>query len=81
MKVALLHLSTTLLLLVAGCHQTATEVVRSQATMELSCSEDKVQVEPVDKDGNYRATGCGKKASYHCEGWDSAQQQPICQTR
>jgi hypothetical protein len=79
MPTALLRLMA-LPLLVAGCHQTAAEVIKSQASLELPCSEDKIQVEPTDKNGNYRASGCGKKATYHCEGWDSANQQPICET-
>ncbi len=63
----------------AGCHSTAAEVVRSLASTDLACPENKVQVKPGAEKGSWLADGCGKKASYACGGWDSYNQAPVCQ--
>lgn len=69
-------------LVLAGCHSTAVEVVRSQAATDLACPEAKIQVKPDAKEkGTYQADGCGKNATYACEGWDSYNQAPVCQPK
>lgn len=67
-------------LAVVGCHSTAVEVVRSQASTDLACPEAKIQVKADAKEkGTYEADGCGKNATYACAGWDSYNQAPVCQ--
>jgi hypothetical protein len=70
--------SFVLAMLVAGCHSTSVEVVRSLASFDFSCAEDKIQVTPTRDKGTFHADGCGKSANYTCEGWDSYSQKPIC---
>ena len=62
----------------AGCHSTSVEVVRAHAADDFACAESKVQVTPEKDKGSFRAEGCGKHATYTCEGWDSYNQAPVC---
>lgn len=43
------------------------ELVQAKAASDFECSAEKVQVRQVN-DGNWKATGCGKKSSYVCSG-------------
>ena len=63
----------------AGCHSTAVEVVRSEASTDFACPESKIQVKPAQEKGTYLADGCGKKGTYVCGGWDSYNQAPVCE--
>jgi hypothetical protein len=52
--------------------------VQSAASSDIACAEKDIHVTPMQPKGTYRAEGCGKKATYVCEGWDSYDQKPIC---
>lgn len=62
----------------AGCHSTSAEAVLSQASTDFMCAEPKVHVTPTKDKSAFVAEGCGKSATYTCEGWDNANQAPIC---
>jgi hypothetical protein len=68
-------------LAVAGCHLTSVEAVQAVAGTDFFCSEDKVKVAPAQEKDTFVAAGCGKKATYVCEGWDSYNQKPICRQK
>ena len=78
-------------LALAGCHSTAVEEVKSLASSDWACPQDKIQVTPTKEEGcrlgggetpcTYAADGCGKKATYECQGWDSYSQKPLCRSR
>jgi hypothetical protein len=67
-----------IVLAVAGCHSTSVEVVRSLASDDFPCPQQKIQVTPGRDKGTWRADGCGKSGNYTCEGWDSYNQKPVC---
>jgi hypothetical protein len=81
MPSALLRIAIVLSLAVlGGCISKITQgTVREKASRDLSCDEAKIQVEEVEAPPKtYRAEGCGRKALYRCDSWDSYEQQPIC---
>jgi hypothetical protein len=64
-----------------GCvGKIALKTVRTKASSDFACKESEIKVTELPDAGpkTYRAQGCGKKATYACEGWDSYAQEPIC---
>jgi len=56
------------------------KTVRDKASQDLSCKPDQIKVAAVGDAGDtYRADGCKQHAVYVCEGWDSYDQEPVCQ--
>ena len=54
--------------------------VREKASKDLSCKPAEIKVSTVGDAGDtYRAEGCKQHATYVCEGWDSYNQQPLCE--
>jgi hypothetical protein len=75
-----------LLLTAVSCKEQYVGAVRSAATDDLRCAEEKITVTPVEDTTHehltaktfYRATGCGASGTYVCEGWNNWDQKPIC---
>jgi hypothetical protein len=70
-----------IVLVALGCvSKVALKTVRTKASTDFSCKESEVKVVELPDAGpkTYRAQGCGKKATYVCEGWDSYSQEPVC---
>jgi hypothetical protein len=57
-----------LLPLAVGCVP-YTDLARTQASAELRCPEERIEVDKTTS-GFYEATGCGQRAKYQC--WDDA---------
>ena len=88
-------LAIALALLAAGCADAAAQTaVKTQASDDLRCAEEKLQVAQIEgtSDGGtlharngtmwtpraYRVVGCGKQLTYICDDWNSYDQTPIC---
>lgn len=57
------------------------EVVAQRAVFDLSCSRDKLTVQPIGGDA-FGVTGCNQKASYNCicmwHSWSTCT-KPVCE--
>jgi hypothetical protein len=52
----------------AACSMSVSpDLVRTKAASDLECKSSEVKVEQVN-DGNWKATGCSKTATYVCSG-------------
>ena len=88
-------LAIAVALLAAGCADSgARTVVKTQASDDLRCPPEKLQITQVEgtSDGGtlrarngtmwvpraYHVTGCGKENTYICDDWNSYDQTPIC---
>ncbi len=61
-------LSPRLLALVAACSTSVSpDLVRAKAASDLECKSEGVKVEQIN-DGNWKASGCEKTATYVCSG-------------
>ncbi len=52
-----------------GCFSTSVnpEVIQTKAASDFECTAEKVKVSQIN-DNNWKAKGCGKKATYICSG-------------
>ena len=58
----------SLVLFAAGCSTSVSpETIQAKAASDFSCTANQVKVTQVN-DGNWKAEGCGKQASYLCSG-------------
>lgn len=62
-------LSAVASIVLAGCFSNSVNpsLVQAKAASDFECKSDKVSVSQVN-DNNWKAKGCGKKATYVCSG-------------